>query len=71
MNKLKGIMREKEVTQQCLADVLGISIQALNAKLNKRTVFTLPEVIQISKFLEIENPTEVFFTQSNPNTQQK
>lgn len=70
MNKLKGIMRERGVTQQMLADHIGITVQALNSKLNKRTVFTVPEAARICAFLEIDSPAEIFFGKSIPNTQQ-
>lgn len=40
-DKLKGKMREKNISQEKLADHLGITVQALNAKLNGRSTFTL------------------------------
>lgn len=63
MNKLKGKMREKEVTQADLAKAIGITPQALNAKLNGRSSFTVPEAQKIAEFLSLENPSEIFFTQ--------
>lgn len=71
MNKLKGIMRENNVTQQELADKLGISVQSFNSKINGRTAFTIPEAISIIGFLNIGNPEEIFFKDEIPNTQQK
>lgn len=62
MNKLKGKMREKGVTQADLAGAIGITLQALNAKLNGRSSFTVPEAQKITEFLELDNPTEIFFT---------
>lgn len=71
MNKLKGIMRERNVTQQELAVILGISLQSLNAKINERTAFTVPEAKRICKFLDLENPAEIFFDDNVPKTQQR
>lgn len=71
MNKLKGIMRENNVTQQELADRLGISVQSFNSKINGRTAFTIPEAIGIIGFLNINNPEEIFFNDEIPNTQRK
>ena len=65
--KLKGRLREKGYSQNSLAKEIGITVQALNAKLNGRSSFTIPEVINISKILDIEEPTEFFFN----NTSQK
>lgn len=69
MNKLKGIMRENNVTQQELADKLGISVQSFNSKINGRTAFTVPEAMNIIEFLGIKNPEEIFFNNKIPNTQ--
>lgn len=71
MNKLKGIMRENNITQQELAARLEISVQSLNAKINERTAFTIPEAKEICKFLNIEKPCEIFFDDKIPNAQRK
>lgn len=71
MNKLKGIMRENNVTQQELADKLGISVQTFNSKINGRTAFTIPEAMKIIEFLGIKKPEEIFFDNKIPNMQQK
>lgn len=59
--KLKGRMREKECSQSKLAKEMGITVQALNAKLNGRSQFTVPEAIQVAKILDIDDPREFFF----------
>ena len=69
MNKLKGIMREQNVTQQELAVILGITVQSLNAKINERTAFTVPEAKRICKFLNLDNPAEIFFNDDIPKMQ--
>lgn len=58
--KLRAKMVEREMTQEKLADVLGISVQTLNSKINGRTQFTLEEVIKMTDILEIQNPTDIF-----------
>ena len=60
MNKLKGIMREKNVTQQELADKLGVSVQTFNSKINGRTAFTIPEAIKIIELLVLRNQKKFF-----------
>ena len=64
-------MRENNVTQQELADKLGISVQTFNSKINGRTAFTIPEAMKIIEFLEIKKPEEIFFDSKIPNMQQK
>lgn len=61
-NKLKGIMVEKGYTGEQLAKVLGISSKTFYSKMKKR-VFGSDEIQKMVKVLEIENPTEVFFTE--------
>ena len=69
--KLKGRMREKNITQDDIASILEISMQSVNAKLNGRSSFTIPEAQKIAEALELENPGEYFFTPSVPKMQQK
>ena len=70
-NKLKGRMRELSCTQEGLARILGITVQALNAKLNGRSEFTVEEASKISWILKIDNPTEYFFAHKIPKMQQQ
>ncbi|NFO86501.1 DUF739 family protein [Clostridium botulinum] len=70
-NKLKGKMIEKSYTQKNLAKELGITPQSLNAKINKRSQFTLDEVVKIVSILDIDNPMEIFFTKIVPNMQRR
>ena len=60
-DKLKGLMREKKVTQEDLASKLHISIQSLNSKLNAKSSFTLSEAKIIIKYLEIKDIQSYFF----------
>lgn len=70
-NKLKGKMREKNYTQKTMAIKLGITQQSFNAKINKRTQFTLNEVVEIVRILDIDNPVAIFFEKNIPKMQQE
>ena len=63
-------MTERHVSQEKLAKVLGITVQALNAKLNGRSQFTLEEVVKISEHLKLDNPVDIFFNPSVSKMQQ-
>ena len=63
-DKLKGKMVEMHVSQDRLAKELGITVQTLNAKINRRSPFTLEEVIKIAEYLKLENPVDIFFEPS-------
>ncbi|HBH1568601.1 TPA: helix-turn-helix transcriptional regulator, partial [Clostridioides difficile] len=54
ISKLKGKMVEKKYTQKKLAEELGMTVQALNAKLNNRSQFKIEEAVKISNILQIE-----------------
>lgn len=69
-DKLKGKIRECRMSQESLAKELDITVQALNAKLNGRTQFTLEEVVKITEILSIEEPVDIFFNLNVPNMQQ-
>lgn len=59
--KLKGVMKEHNITQAEMASILGISIQAFNAKINGKKKFTLDEASIMKKKLNIVNTDEIFF----------
>ena len=68
-DKLKGLMREKKITQENLALKLNISLQSLNSKLNGKSSFTLDEVRILISYLEIKDIKAYFFSSSIPNMQ--
>ena len=68
-DKLKGKMTEGHLSQRIMAQKLGITVQALNAKLNGRSQFTLGEVVKITAMLSLKDPVDIFFKPSVPNTQ--
>ena len=67
-DKLKGKMTEGHLSQRIMAQKLGITVQALNAKLNGRSQFTLGEVVKITEMLSLKHPVDIFFTPSVRNT---
>jgi len=62
-HQLKTAMFARRVTQGALAQEVGITEQALNAKLNGRGDFYIREAEKIIAFLELENPSNIFFDQ--------
>lgn len=58
-SKLKGLMVEKNVTQQELAKLLEISVSALNFKINGKSDFFVTEAKTVSNFLGM--PVEDLF----------
>jgi len=58
-NKLKGLMTEKNITQQELAEILEMSISTLNFKINGKSDFTIKEAKKVSKFFD--KPIEEIF----------
>lgn len=53
-NKLKGRMKELEITQADVAKVLGIAQSTANQKLNNIRSFNLEEAEKLSAMLQIE-----------------
>ncbi|MDE5991707.1 MAG: helix-turn-helix domain-containing protein [Oscillospiraceae bacterium] len=53
-NKLKGRMKELEITQADVAKVLGIAQPTANQKLNNIRSFDLEEAEKLSAMLHIE-----------------
>lgn len=67
--KLKGRMVEENMTQAEMAEKIGISLSALNAKMSGKREFTVQEAAMICQLLKIEEPKEYFFVQAIPNMQ--
>lgn len=68
-DKLKGKMTERHLSQAELAKCLGITVQALNAKLNGRSPFILEEVVKITDILSLDDPVDIFFRPRIPKMQ--
>lgn len=60
-SKLKGLMTEKNVTQQELAEILEMSITTLNFKINGKSDFSIKEAKKVSKFFD-KPIEEIFYT---------
>ena len=54
-NKLKGLMREREITQEYLAKTVGIRQSTLNLKLNNKRHMFLDEAEKIARVLDISD----------------
>lgn len=61
-SKLKGLLREKGMTQDDLAKAINLSPSALNLKMNGKLDFRIPEVYAICEAMEIKDPVPFFFT---------
>lgn len=66
LNKLKGSIVEKGLTQKQVAQKMGLSLQSLNSKLNEKRPITVAEAYQLTEILHLENPTEIFFAHDVP-----
>lgn len=65
-SKLKGLIREKGMSQTDLAKAIGIGANSINQKLNNKRDFTLMETVAISKVLGITDPVPYFFDAKLP-----
>ena len=68
-NLLKAKIAEKGETQKSVAKAIGISENSLSRKMNGLREFRLCEVFNLCTVLDIDNPRDIFFTHSIPNTQ--
>lgn len=63
-SKLRGLMREKGITQDDLAEKINISPTSLSYKLNSKVAFSPKELLKIQRVLEISdnNFKDYFFS---------
>lgn len=54
-NKLKGIIKEKGMSQKDIASRINLSESTFNLKINGNAYFTQEEIYHISNLLEIPN----------------
>lgn len=59
--KIKGKMKEREISQKEMAAAIGISECSLNLKLQGKREFTISEISKISKSLDILGDIENYF----------
>ena len=58
---LRAEMARRNISQQDIADGLGITRVALSNKINGKTFFTLPEARKVKQIIGIEMPIETLF----------
>ncbi|MCH9835078.1 XRE family transcriptional regulator [bacterium] len=58
-DKIRGVAAEKRASQDAIAKTLKMSRQAVNARMTGRVAFTAPEVLVISRMLDV--PVSRFF----------
>lgn len=65
-NKLKGLLREKGISYNMLANTINLSVAGLSNKINRKkgSDFTITEVIRIKNYLNLLNEDVylIFFT---------
>jgi transcriptional regulator with XRE-family HTH domain len=70
VNALKGLIVAQGLTQQSVAEFLGITPKTFYTKMQKG-VFDSDEISQLISYLKIEDPIKIFFadhgTQNVPN----
>lgn len=73
MQKIKGKMKEKNITQNQMAQVLAITPYSFSKKINKKKDFKLSEIESMFNELEIvkEEVSSFFRTQSCLNATKK
>lgn len=54
VNKIKGLMAEKEISQEQLAEVLNISLTSVNLKLQGKRQFKANELGIIARYFDVE-----------------
>lgn len=64
LNKLRGILAEKKITQSELAKQMNLSVKSVNAKLNGRVSISVDEANKIVKIADIKDPVSIFFDNS-------
>lgn len=62
VNKLKGIMAERGLTQRQLAAELGITEKTLYLKM-KKGIFDSAEMSAMIRVLDIQDPSSIFFAE--------
>ncbi len=64
INKLKGKIREKELTYKMLAKKIGIGLTSMNYKINGKNLFNQEEMKKLKEALRLtDNETiDIFFS---------
>lgn len=70
-NKLKGLIREKRISQVEMARELKIAPSTFSLKINGIAFFTQEEIQKMAIILDIQDYKKYFFTQEVEKTKQK
>lgn len=62
VNKLRGIIAERGLSQRKVAEELGVTEKTFYSKM-RNGVFGTDEASRLIEILSIENPVEIFFAQ--------
>lgn len=70
--KLKGLLREKELTYKECAEALKMSVTTFNSKINNKTQFDIVEINCLVNFLKLDlnKAIEIFFDNNLHNIQE-
>ena len=60
INKLRGVIRERQKTQEDVAKAIGMSPRTFGNKL-KKGVFGSDEIDAMVDYLDIDEPANIFF----------
>lgn len=73
LNKLKGVIREKEKTYEACAKTLDISKTAFSNKINGASKFFVEEINVLADYLQLTNEEriEIFLTRNLHDKQEK
>lgn len=63
LDKLKGKLKEKRLSYNKVAEILGVSTTTVNSKMNGETRFYLEEIRTLSDYLGLtdEEKVKIFF----------
>lgn len=61
VNKIRGLIVEKQLTIQKVAELMDISVNTLSRKLNGKGDFGTEEAQKLIEILDIKDPTDIFF----------
>ena len=57
--KLKSLLALRGINQQELANLLHISVQSLNYKINNKRHFSTNEIVKLCKLLDLHNDADI------------
>lgn len=61
LDKLRGALAERRITQAMLAKHMKLSVRSVNLKLNGKRPITVGEAKVIADYAKISDPASIFF----------